>query len=232
MPEALHFNGRVGSRDEGLEGVFYGPISSEESRHKMTRVEQLDAIIEQFNLNNHPFYQAWRMGTLPTAKLETYAAEYGNFIGTIAKGWDTIGEHGYAEEEREHEVLWSNFKSGLGVSGTGSLATTNTLVTAANAFFGEKATAVGALYSFEAQQPNTSRSKLDGLNEHYSLSAEAKEYFVVHADDIHEVEDLKGYVARQSEEEFAQTKAACAVVCAAMWTALDGVYYARETVSA
>ncbi len=198
----------------------------------MTRVEQLDAIVAQFNLNNHPFYQAWRMGTLPVDKLESYAVEYGNFIGTIAKGWDTIGEHGYADEEREHEVMWSTFKSELGASGTGTLGTTETLVTAANNFFGSKATAVGALYSFEAQQPHTSQSKLDGLNEHYKMSDLAKEYFVVHANDVHEVEDLKKYVELQSDEDFAQTKAACAVVCAAMWTALDGVYYSRQVVNA
>ena len=198
----------------------------------MTRVEQLDAIVAQFDLNTHPFYQAWRMGTLPTDKLETYAAEYGDFVATIAEGWDTIGETHYANEEREHEILWSHFKEGLGVNGAGTLPTTNVLATAARGLFEAPATAVGALYAFEAQQPNTSQSKLDGLNEHYSLSDKAKEYFVVHASDFNEAEDLRGYVNRQSDEEFAQTKAACAVVCAAMWSALDGVYYARETVSA
>lgn len=198
----------------------------------MTRVEQLNAIVAQFDLNTHPFYQAWRMGTLPTDKLASYAAEYGDFVATIAAGWETIGESHYAEEEREHEVLWSHFKDGLGVTGAGTLPTTQVLVTAANNLFSAPATAVGALYSFEAQQPNTSQSKLDGLNEHYSLSDAAKEYFVVHASDFCEVEDLKGYVERQSEEEFAQTKAACAVVCASMWTALDGVYYAKQTVNA
>lgn len=199
----------------------------------MTRVEQLDAIVAQFDLNTHPFYQAWRMGTLPADKLATYAAEYGDFVATIAEGWDTIGEAAYAEEEREHEVLWSKFKADLGVTGTGALPTTKVLSTASSNLFSRPETAVGALYAFEAQQPNTSRSKLDGLNEHYpNFTAAGKEYFVVHADDIHEAEDLRSYATRQSDEEFAQTKAACAVVCAAMWTALDGIYYARETVSA
>jgi pyrroloquinoline-quinone synthase len=192
----------------------------------MSRVAELDAIVQSLDLNSHPFYQDWRAGTLPSDKLKVYAAEYGRFVGTIAAGWDTIGEAHYAEEEREHEELWNDFKRDLGVSGTGSLAHTDVLVTAAQRYFAVAPEAVGALYAFEAQQPHTSKSKLDGLNEHYALSDTGKKYFEVHAEDFAEVEDLKEYVAKMSDAEFARAKTACHVVCAAMWSALDGVYYA------
>ncbi|HMS56748.1 MAG TPA: iron-containing redox enzyme family protein [Fimbriimonadaceae bacterium] len=191
----------------------------------MTRIEQLDQIVSQYDLNGHPFYQDWRMGTLPVDKLRDYASEYGQFIGTIDEGWDRIGFPHYAEEERVHEKLWAQFQLEIASGAPSRRPQTETLVTAARNAFTQAPEAVGALYSFEAQQPNTSRSKLDGLNEHYSISEDGKEYFRVHADDFAEAEDLRKVVAEMSDEDFARAKSACAVVCAAMWSALDGVYY-------
>ncbi|CAN5560933.1 N/A [soil metagenome] len=191
----------------------------------MDRIQQLEDVISRYSLNAHPFYQAWRMGTLPTTKLTDYSGEYGRFVATIADGWDTIGEPAYAEEEREHEVMWADFKNELGCETISNHPQTDVLVAAAKNLFKTKPEAIGALYAFEAQQPMTSRSKLDGLNEHYKLSDKAKVYFEVHADDIHEVEDLKTYVGNLTEEEFSRCKTACTILTASMWSALDGVYY-------
>lgn len=190
----------------------------------MDRTAQLDAIVAEYDLNKHPFYQDWRIGTLPTAKLADYAGEYGQFVGTIAEGWETTGHPHYAEEEREHEVMWGDFKQELKVDGLSNRSETETLVGAAHRLFATKPEAIGALYSFEAQQPHTSRSKLDGLNEHYALSDTAKKYFVIHADDVAEAEELRRCAAELSDEEFERSKAACRELCQAMWKALDGVY--------
>ncbi|HVL37778.1 MAG TPA: iron-containing redox enzyme family protein [Fimbriimonadaceae bacterium] len=190
----------------------------------MDRIAQLDALIAQFDLNSHPFYQDWRMGTLPIEKLRDYAAEYGRFVGTIAQGWDTVGEQGFAEEERVHERLWAQFQLAISSGAASSRPQTETLVTSARNLFSTAPEAVGALYAFEAQQPHTSQSKLDGLNEHYQVSDAGKEYFAVHASDFAEAERLRHYVAEMSDDEFRKTKAACAVIAAAMWSALDGVY--------
>ncbi len=194
----------------------------------MNRIEQLDAIIAQFDLNTHPFYQDWRMGKLPIEKLRDYSGEYARFVGTIDEGWDQIGETKYADEERYHEQLWAQFQAEIAAGAPSGRPQTETLVTAARNAFALKAEAVGALYAFEAQQPHTSRSKLDGLIEHYSISDAGQEYFKVHADDVQEAEDLRQhYVAKMTDDEFARAKGACAVVCAAMWSALDGIYYAN-----
>lgn len=192
----------------------------------MDRIAQLDAIIEQFNLNTHPFYQDWRMGTLPVEKLRDYAGEYARFVDTIDEGWDRIGETHYAEEERVHEQLWAQFRLTISSYNESRRPSTETLVTAARNAFKSEAEAVGALYAFEAQQPNTSQSKLDGLKEHYNVGEKGEEYFLVHASDFAEAEALRGYVAKMSDAEFARAKTACAVVCAAMFGALDGIYYA------
>jgi pyrroloquinoline-quinone synthase len=191
------------------------------------RVRELDAIVGQFDLNRHPFYQDWRMGTLPMEKLRDYAGEYGKFVATIADGWETLGQGHYAEEEREHEQLWAGFRLAIGSDRLSNRPSTDTLVHAAKNGFSNPATAVGALYAFEAQQPHTSQVKLDGLREHYSIDEKGQEYFKVHANDVAERDLLRGMAATMSEAEFAQTKVACALVGAAMWSALDGVYYAN-----
>jgi len=191
----------------------------------MNRIEELESIIAQHDLNTHPFYQDWRAGTLPLTKLVDYSGEYGMFVSTIAAGWDTIGEHHYAAEEREHEVLWDDFKGALGFEIHSSHPQTDVLVNAAQNLFSTKAAAIGALYAFEAQQPHTAQSKLEGLNEHYTISDAGKKYFAVHANDFGEVEDLKRHIASLSDEEFAQTKTSCAILSAAMFGALDGIYY-------
>jgi pyrroloquinoline-quinone synthase len=190
-----------------------------------SRVQELDAIVDQFDLNRHPFYQDWRMGTLPIEKLRDYAGEYGRFVGTIAKGWETLGQTHYAEEEREHEALWGDFKQSIASDELSKRETTDTLVTAAKNAFANPATALGALYAFEAQQPHTSQVKLEGLREHYQVDEKGQEYFRVHANDLAERDLLREKAAQMSEAEFAQTKIACALLGAAMWTALDGVYY-------
>jgi pyrroloquinoline-quinone synthase len=191
----------------------------------MDRIQQLEAIVAQHDLNTHPFYQEWRAGTLPLTKLVDYSGEYGMFVSTIAVGWDTIGETHYAEEEREHEVLWDEFKGALGFEIHSRHPQTEVLVSAASNLFSTKAAAIGALYAFESQQPHTAQSKLEGLEEHYTISDAGKKYFAVHANDFGEVEDLKRHIASLSDEEFAQTKTACAILSAAMFGALDGIYY-------
>lgn len=198
----------------------------------MTRAEQLDAIVKQFELNGHPFYQDWKKGTLPEWMLAIYGEQYGHFVGTIAEGWETLGETFYANEERDHEVLWADFKAAVEAQKADRLPGTEILEIAARNLFKSKPEAIGALYAFEAQQPYTSRAKLDGLDEHYSVSDAGKEYFRVHADDIAEVEVLKKYAEALSEEEFERAKTACAIVCSAMYGALDGVYFSRETIVA
>ena len=79
------------------------------------RIDELDAIVRQFDLNEHPFYVEWRAGTLPIERLAEYAAEWAPFISAIDQGWDRIGYPDYAAEEREHDELWTRFRAALGV---------------------------------------------------------------------------------------------------------------------
>lgn len=192
---------------------------------KAARIAELDAVIRQFDLNTHPFYEEWRMGTLLTQKLADYSTEYGEFVKTIGLGWDQLGQEAYVQEEAEHVNLWADFRNELQPEGMPEHPQTTMMVTTAKSMFATKPGAIGALYAFEAQQPATAKSKLNGLKEHYALSEKAQEYFVVHARQHSEYEDLQGMIAELTDAEFAQAKTACTAMCVGMWAGLDGVYY-------
>ena len=192
-----------------------------------SRIDELDVIVQSFDLNEHPFYQEWRAGTLPLERLAEYADEWAPFIAAVDKGWDRIGEPDYAAEEREHHALWSSFREALGATGRMSRPQSRTLLAVGENAFTSVPESLGALYSFEVQQPATASSKLAGLREHYAgrVDANAQRYFVEHAVQTDEPAMLAERIDALSEGEFARAKTACAVFSAAAWGALDGVYY-------
>jgi pyrroloquinoline-quinone synthase len=190
------------------------------------RLETLLAIVARYDLNEHPFYQEWRAGTLPVEKLTAYAREYGAFVGTIGLGWEAVGRDVYVQEEAGHVRLWADFATKLDAKVGGSRPQTAALVSVAENLFAQRPEAVGALFAFEAQQPSTAASKLAGLEEHYDLSGAACEYFRVHARQHSEYDELVEMAEAMTPDDFARAKSACALMAAAMWSGLDGVYYA------
>ncbi len=193
-----------------------------------SRIDQLDAIVRQFDLNQHPFYVEWRAGTLPIQRLAEYADEWAPFIGAVDAGWDRLGYPEYAAEERQHDALWSRFRAALDASGEMARPQSKTLLAVGENAFASVPEALGALYSFEVQQPVTASSKLAGLREHYAgaVDADAQQYFVEHAVETDEPAMLASLIDGLSEGEFARARTACAIFSAAAWGALDGVYYA------
>jgi pyrroloquinoline-quinone synthase len=195
-----------------------------------SRIEQLDEIVSGFDLNAHPFYQAWRAGTLPIERLADYAAEWAPFIARLDAGWERIGEPDYAAEEREHDELWTRFRAALGAGADAARPQSRTLLAVSENAFASVPEALGALYSFEVQQPATAESKLAGLREHYAgtVDTDAQEYFRVHAIETDEPAMLATRIMALSDGEFARARTACAVFSAAAWGALDGVYYTES----
>ncbi len=192
------------------------------------RVRELRRLVEQFDLNKHPFYVAWREGTLPPEKLAGYAHEYEGFVKCVGDAWDSLGMPHYGEEERRHHKLWMDFIEAVsGHPKTTSGATlkgTQALENCARALFSQVPEAAGALYAFEYQQPTTSEIKLKGLRDHYSVGEKGERYFAEHAGEWGEVEDLERYIEGVDEGEFARVCAACALMSAALWCGLDSVW--------
>jgi pyrroloquinoline-quinone synthase len=185
--------------------------------------QELDAIIACHDLNQHPFYQAWQKGTLPPSKLAAYAAEYAPFIASIELGWRRLGDHDHAATERDHAGLWTRFREALGPAGDSSCPEARALVDEACRSFLDPVESLGTLYAFEAQQPATARSKLDGLHAHYGLDQVHTAYFRLHADDYGEREDLRRRLIDLAPSDFARARVACERACKAMWSALDGI---------
>src|SRR5271165_1103942 len=113
------------------------------------RIRELDAVVARHDLNEHPFYKAWRAGALPRAKLAAYASEYSSFIETIELGWRTLGDHEHAEGERQHARLWHQFREALGPTSSPSSGEVQALVDEARRSFADTAEALGMLYAFE-----------------------------------------------------------------------------------
>ena len=192
-----------------------------------SRIQELDAIVQQFDLNQHPFYTEWRAGTLPIERLAEYAAEWAPFISVLDSGWERIGHPAYAAEEREHEELWNSFRASLGASRGMRRPQSKTLLAVGEGAFASVPEALGALYSFEVQQPATASSKLAGLREHYAgtVNAAGRRYFEEHAVETDEPAMLASMIDELSDGDFARARTACAIFSAAAWGALDGVYY-------
>lgn len=191
----------------------------------MTTQQQLDATLKEWDLLKHPFYQAWSAGELPLDALKVYAAEYGAFINLLEKGWETLNDLETAEEEKEHAVIWEEFALALGTKiGSPKITQTAALVNTANELFASPAKALGAMYAFEAQQPATAQSKLDGLKTHYKLPAEVEPYFEVHARNWHESEKILASVEKLSSEEQKQAVEACEKMAIALWDTLTGIH--------
>lgn len=186
---------------------------------------QCDEIIGKYRLLDHPFYQAWNNGTLPTEALRSYATEYGAFISGIEQGWRTLGKPEIAEHETVHARIWNDsFAAALNTSvKKPKIAEVTKLIDASAALFADKASALGALYCFESQQPDTSVSKLKGLEEHYSdLPAKSGDYFRIHSADYGEVSVL----TEMMESDVDQNKllGSCETMAKALYDALTGIY--------
>lgn len=192
--------------------------------------QELDAVVAKYDLLTHPFYEAWNAGTLPVEALKTYAEEYGSFVQTVPAGWASHGDSRTANEEVMHAVLWEQFAQALGTTSVNEprLDETKFLVQTCTDLFKNPVTSLGGLYAFEAQQPLTSKSKLDGLRAYYSsLPKSVEPYFEIHCDDVQEMAWIVERLEGKSEAEKVLAVKACEDVAKALWDGLTGIHNAH-----
>ncbi|MDE0638491.1 MAG: iron-containing redox enzyme family protein [Candidatus Poribacteria bacterium] len=190
--------------------------------------QALNNKISEYNLLDHPFYQAWSAGKLPVEALKCYAREYGAFISTLPKGWETLNDAETVEEETEHIDMWADFADGLNTQvSEAQIPQMKKLLETAENLFSEKETALGALYAFEAQQPETAKSKLAGLKEFYQLSEKVEPYFETHSHNEHEAEKLLARISNLPSDSQETVVQACEQMSRALWDALTGIHDAE-----
>jgi len=218
----------------------------------MTREEfltALDAVIAEKHLLNHPFYQLWSQGKLTRETLREYAISYyphvaafPTYVSGVHANCDDANlrqellenlieeEHG----KENHPALWRKFAAALGAAESDLASSPRTAEIAdAIAEFrrstkdGSVAEGLAALYAYESQIPEVSKTKREGLREFYGIEdGDATRFFSVHehADVWHrQVErDALGRVADTPEARERALEAARRC-CDALRRALDGV---------
>jgi pyrroloquinoline-quinone synthase len=163
-------------------------------------LQRIDLEIERRNLLKHKFYRLWSEGRLNVDQLKGYAMEYFQLVKAVpllvrnvmsSCTNDTNLKYALSEnyrEESEHIDLWVKFAVSMGIKSDELVDyvpsdTTNKVV---RFFIGLTKKSFGqgaaAMYAYEKQLPEISRSKINGLTQFYSLgnSREGIEYFTVH----------------------------------------------------
>ncbi len=215
-------------------------------------IDELRGIIEERSLLKHPFYQAWQNGELTLDHLRGYAGQYWHhvlafpqYVSAAHAICPTQGERqelleNLIEEERgeeNHPELWLRFAEGVGaprdaVAASEPLPETSRLVstfrdaTARRSF----AEACAALYVYESQVPEVSKTKIAGLRQFYGAGdARTIQFFDVHieADAIHSEVGANMVRGNVRDEASRQAVLRTARECAdALWGFLDGVHRA------
>lgn len=223
------------------------------SNSSETFTTQLNQVITQHNLLNHPFYLKWSEGSLTMEQLREYAKQYYQFVKHFPRLVSAVhsnsadaadramlmqnlaDEEGYKSSFKNHPALWMDFATSLGLSEKevnecSSLEQTEELIQGmyALARSEDAKTGIAALYAYESQVPEIAHSKIDGLKKYYGIdSEEALAYFTVHAEfDVwHSQDELQSLVSGATNSSREESLVNAAEQSAKLqWRFLDGIY--------
>lgn len=169
----------------------------------MELLDRIDAMIDERHLLKHPFYTKWAEGTLPEEALQEYARQYYAFESAFPRFISAIHTRTESASARQqlldnlwdeehgrdnHAELWLRFAEGIGVARDDvRAAERNEATNALVSLYSETSraapvpAAVAALYAYERQVPEVSKSKIEGLKKHYGVEDQrATAFFAVH----------------------------------------------------
>ncbi len=206
--------------------------------------EKLAQVIAERHLLKHPFYQAWSEGRLDREILRDYAGQYftqvdsfPRFLSAVHSGCPDISARkvllqNLVDEElhgTDHPELWMQFAEGLGAKREEVRAETPLPETQAmvDTFFDltEQSWKDGlcALYAYESQVPEVSKSKIDGLKKFYGVhDARTLAFFKAHMHyDVEHSRQVADLIDLHADEDAAI--AATRRAADALWGFLDGM---------
>ena len=192
----------------------------------MTLFERLEAVQERWNVLRHPFYTRWERGELTASELSFYAGEYRHAVVALANQAEAAGSD-HAAEEAGHIALWDDFADALDAD-LEREPRPETLVCVGSWLGGnDRLERLAVLYTVESAQPAISRTKLEGLVEHYGFERDGggAAYFAVHAErDLeHARESSELLAAEATEADVERLMAAAEAALRGNWRLLDGV---------
>lgn len=161
-------------------------------------IYRIDQEVDKRSLLKHPFYKMWSNGELSIDHLQGYSLEYFQLVKMVPELVNNIlvkmGEsklrsivEDSKKEEESHVEPWIRFASSLGVKRKDLLnhvcdentkEAVSSLVDLTRNSLDE---AICAMYAYEMDLPNISRSKIEGLKKFYNLSSsDSRNYFEIH----------------------------------------------------
>jgi len=209
----------------------------------------IERLIEDRHVLKHPFYVAWREGTLPRAALRTYAAQYyqhvkafPTYISALHSRCDDLPtrqallENLRDEEEGpdNHPALWLRFAAAVGCA-DGEAEAAEPLPETRRAIesfrdavgAGSVVRGLAALWAYESMVPTVAGEKIHGLAEHYGVAGSpGTDYFEVHRTlDVEHAAATRALVAERARDEAEASEAAIGAesAVAAVNLLLDGV---------
>lgn len=212
----------------------------------MIFIDALNDKLAELHLLNHCFYQAWNKGELSNHALQVYAKEYyghvaafPRYVSAIHSNCDDINMRqvilgNLIEEDQgedNHPELWQRFAEGLGVNRNElknklRLKESQALV---DGYFDlvrtDFATGLGALYAYEKQSPEISKSKIEGLKKFYNIHDERSlKFFEVHmhADEWHS-DECANLINRLDDEGKEKASIGALKGAKLLWSFLDGM---------
>ena len=161
-------------------------------------IVRIDNEIENRSLLKHPFYKMWSNGELNLNQLRGYSLEYFQLVKLVPEMVNNIKlklqnqklksivEESH-KEELSHIEPWVRFATSLGVQKQELLnyvcdENTRTAVSSLLELTNDSIDpSVCAMYAYEMDLPNISRSKIEGLHKFYNISdAASTNYFEIH----------------------------------------------------
>jgi pyrroloquinoline-quinone synthase len=216
-------------------------------------IERVNSTIEKKSLLNHPFYQKWNEGKLTQEELREYAKQYYHFVkhfprfvSCVHSNCDDVNtrqillenladEEGFKTGIEDHPRLWINFAQGLGlteaeVKAAEPIREVEDLVDGMYELTRSPEFTLGlaALYAYESQVPEISKTKIEGLKKFYGIDSEkAIEFFKVHeeADIYHSRDEME--IMNNTNKSLEDQKRLINTVdesATLMWNFLNGVY--------
>jgi pyrroloquinoline-quinone synthase len=214
---------------------------------------QIKESIRDLHLLSHPFYQAWTEGKLTQEQLQHYAVQYKPFVEAFPRFVSALHSHCENAEARAeilenlmdeegktgrsapHPQLWYDFMNGLGAQDNGAgfgeaaLNAKEGFLKLTRSSYEE---GLCALYAYEHQTPEISKTKIEGLKKFYGIDdARAVEFFKVHetADIYHSQTCEKLIDAIPADKQAAALQAAC-TAAQSLWDFLSEAYGSTEMV--
>lgn len=198
--------------------------------------QKIEEARTRWNVLEHPFYQRWSAGELTREELADYSGQYRHATAAIAELSAAVAESApeaeraglrrHAAEEEAHIGMWDGFVRAVGGDVAAAPNPETRDCVAAWTRDGDRVEQLVRLYAIESGQPEISRTKRDGLEEHYAIGdGPGNEYFRVHEKaDVHHAAEGRSLVeAHLSEADPEALVAAAESAFKANWHLLDGV---------